>query len=63
MEPEERYRKYLPEYNHRYEIDRKFKEAFTILRDLGARVPEDFYNTLGKKYETRHCSKEQSYYP
>ena len=32
MEPEERYRKYLPEYNHRYEIDRKFKEAFTILQ-------------------------------
>ena len=53
MEPEELYRGYLPENKHRYEIDRKFKEAFTILRDLGARVPEDYYHTVRQKYETR----------
>ncbi len=44
-------RKYLPEYNDRYEIDKKFTEAFTILKDLGARVPEEFYDTLRQKYK------------
>ena len=53
MEPDGRNRKYLPKYDRRYEIDKKFKKAFTILKDLGARVPEDFYYTLRKKYETR----------
>ena len=53
MEPERRYHKYLTKYDHRYEIDRKFKEAFTILKDLGARVPDDFYNTLREEYKTR----------
>ncbi len=51
MASEWQYRKNLPEYNDRYEIDKKFKEAFRILKDLGARVPEEFYDTLKQKYK------------
>ncbi len=51
MVSESKYRKYLPENNDKYEIDKKFKEAFTILKDLGARVPEEFYDTLRQKYK------------
>ena len=34
--------------NDKYEIDKKFKEAFTILKNLGAKVPDEFYETSGE---------------
>ena len=51
MASEWQYRKYLPEYNDRYEIDKKFKEAFTILKDLGAKVPDEFYESSRERYK------------
>lgn len=60
MVSERQYRKYLSKerdsyddsfHNDKYEIDEKFEDAFSILKDLGARVPKEFYDTLRQKYK------------
>ncbi len=54
MVSEWHYRKYLPKErdlyddgfrNDKYEIEGKFRDAFSILKELGAEVPDEFYKT------------------
>lgn len=44
--------------NDKYEIDKKFKEAFSILKSLGAKVPDEFYKNSGERYKKGGSLKE-----